>query len=107
MLADAGRAAGMMVGAVPVLTVTVAVPVLPPLTALTVYGPPGVALAVNTPAVDRLPPPLVLQVKVALFGWPNWSTAAAVNVSMPEGGTPPLGGDTLIELVVAFTVTLT
>ena len=43
------------------LTVTLAVPFTLPLDAVTVYGPPGVASAVNNPAVLIVPPPSTFQ----------------------------------------------
>ena len=46
------------------VTVTLAVPVTPPLPAVTVKGPPAVVSAVNNPAGLMLPPPLTDQVKV-------------------------------------------
>jgi len=45
-------------------TVTLAVPVTPPLPAVTVKGPPAVVPAVNNPAGLMLPPPLTDQGKV-------------------------------------------
>jgi hypothetical protein len=47
------------------VTVTLAVPVTPPLAAVTVKGPPGV-VAVNRPVVEIDPPPLTDQVN---DGW--------------------------------------
>ena len=46
------------------VTVTLAVPLMLPLVAVTVNGPPAVAPAVNKPAVLIVPPPLTAQLKV-------------------------------------------
>ena len=55
------------------VTVTLAVPLTLPLTAVTVKGPPAVEPAVNKPAVLIVPPPLTVHVNVGcgLTGWLN------------------------------------
>ncbi len=55
------------------LTVTLAVPLTPPLAAVTVKGPPPVEPAVNNPDALMVPPPLTDQVNVGcgLIGLPN------------------------------------
>ena len=63
------------------VTETLAVPLIPPLVAVTVYGPPAVVPAVNRPLALMVPPPDTDQLKV---GWglrlvANWSRAVAVN----------------------------
>ena len=45
------------------VTVTLAVPLTPPLAAVTVYGPPAVLPAVKSPLPLIVPPPLTVQVK--------------------------------------------
>jgi hypothetical protein len=54
------------------VTVTLAVPLVPPLAAVTVKGPPAL-VAVNKPDASIVPPPLANQVKAGwgFSGWPN------------------------------------
>lgn len=47
-----------------VVTVTLAVPLMLPLAAVTVKGPPVVEPAVNRPVELMVPPPLTVQVKM-------------------------------------------
>ena len=77
------------------LTVTLAVPLTPPLAAVTVNGPPGV-VAVNRPARLIDPPPLTDQVNDGweLSGLPNWSRPVALNCWVPPLGTEALAGTT-------------
>jgi hypothetical protein len=53
-------------GLLAVVTATLAVPLTPPLAAVTVYGPPAVLPAVKSPLLLIVPPPLTVQVKL---GW--------------------------------------
>jgi hypothetical protein len=55
------------------VTVTLAVPLTPPLAAVTVKGPPAVEPAVNSPEALMVPPPLTDQLNVGwgLIGLPN------------------------------------
>src|SRR2546425_516109 len=53
--------------------VTLAVPILAPLVAVTVKGPPELAPAVNRPEEEIVPPPLTDQVKI------GWLASAAPN----------------------------
>ena len=46
------------------VTVTLAVPLTPPLAAVTVYGPPAVLPAVKRPLLVIVPPPLSVQLKL-------------------------------------------
>ncbi|EFK95337.1 hypothetical protein LDC_2658 [sediment metagenome] len=89
------------------VTVTLAVPLLPLLDAVTVYGPPAVAPAVNTPEALIVPPPDTLHVKIALIAVPNWSLPAAVNVCVPPVTTLALDGVTATVVSVWLTVTVT
>ena len=67
-------------------TVTLAVPLTPPLEAAIVIGPPGVDPAVNSP--DWVIEPLLadqLNAGCGLIDRPNWSSARAVNCWVPPG----------------------
>ena len=84
------------------VTVTLAVPLTPPLAAVTVYGPPAVLPALKSPLPPIVPPPLTVQVKT---GWdartaPNWSDALAVKVWVPAAATEVEGGATLMPVRV-------
>jgi len=48
------------------VTVTLAIPLTPPLVAVTVNGPPAVLPAVKSPLLLIIPPPLAVQAKL---GW--------------------------------------
>jgi hypothetical protein len=90
----------------PAVTVTCAVPLLPPLAAVTVNGPPAVAPAVKSPAVLIVPPPETVHVKV---GWlvsvaPNWSFPLAVNCWVPPAATLAVAGVTVTLVRVCDTV---
>ena len=63
------------------VTDTLAVPLVPPLDAVTVKGPPTLEPAVNRPEELIEPPPLTDHVNegCGLIGWPNWSLAVALN----------------------------
>ena len=61
-VADAGLIAREKSGKL--VTLTVAVPLIEPLVAVTVKGPPTVVPAVNKPAVVMVPPPLTVQAKI-------------------------------------------
>src|SRR4051812_30979156 len=98
-----------MVGGALAPTRTVAVPLRPPPTAVTVHGPPGVAPAVNSPVAEMPPPPATVHAKV---GWlamtaPNWLTLRAVNWRVAVGAAMPAAGVTTIAEAVAVTVTVT
>jgi hypothetical protein len=82
------------------VTVTLAVPSLPPLDAVTVKGPPAVAPAVNSPDWLIEPPPLTDQLNAGceLKGWPNWSLAVALNGCDAPVWTEALAGETVIDV---------
>src|SRR5438132_13699159 len=76
------------------MIVTPAIPLTPPLEAVTVKGPPAVPPAVKSPLVLMLPPPLTVQLN---DGWaasatPNWSGAVAVNCCVAPVDTVALDG---------------
>jgi hypothetical protein len=56
-----------------IVTVTLAVPLTPPLAAVTVNGPPAVLPAVKSPLLLIVPPPLTVQLKLGCGtrGLPN------------------------------------
>src|SRR5207245_1923765 len=80
------------------VTVTLAVPLTPPLVAFTVKGPPPVEPAVNNPDRLMVPPPLTDQANVGcgLLGLPNWSRPVAVNCRVPPVATEALEGETVM-----------
>ena len=80
------------------VTETLAVPVRPPLAAVTVNGPPAVEPALNRPAEPIVPPPLTDQVNdgCGLKAWPNWSRPVALNCCVPPAWTEALAGATVI-----------
>jgi hypothetical protein len=93
----------------PVVTVTVAVLLWPPLEAVTVYGPPAALPAVKSPLGLIVPPPVTVH---ANPGWvanavPNWSLALAVNCWVAPLPTLALAGDTAMLVAVWVTVILT
>jgi len=80
------------------VTVTLAVPLTPPLAAVTVKGPPAV-VAENRPAAPMVPtPPPTDQLNVGcgLSALPNWSRPVAVNCCVPPVWTEALAGETVI-----------
>ena len=89
------------------VTVTCAVPLIPPPTAEIVKGPPADPPAVNFPVASTVPPPLVVQLKPGwgLRAWPNWSRPEAANCWDPPATTLTLAGVTATELGVCWTVT--
>src|SRR4051794_27882006 len=90
-------------------TETDAVPLVVPLVAVTVKGPPAVAPAVKSPFASMAPPPDTVQVKAGAgeMAVPNWSFAVAVNGCVPLVATLAVGGATVTVVSVATTVTAT
>src|SRR5579863_1508258 len=75
--------------------VTFAVPVWPPVLAVTVNGPPVALPAVNNPDEEIVPPPFADHVNAAdAIALPNWSAAVAVNCCVPLVTTVALAGVT-------------
>ena len=90
------------------LTVMLALPLIAPDEALTEKGPPAVEPAVNRPLLERVPPPVVAQVKLGdVIDWPNWSAEVAENCCVPLVRIDEDGGVTEMEVSVWLTVTLT
>ena len=58
---DAEAGVATVGGELTAVTVTLAVPLIPPLDAVTVNGPPAELPAVKNPPVLMLPPPLTVQ----------------------------------------------
>ena len=80
------------------VTETLAVPVRPPLAAVTVNGPPAVEPALNRPDELIVPPPLTDQANdgCGLRAWPYWSSPVALNPCVPPVWTDALDGATVI-----------
>ena len=92
----------MIVASAPVVTITVAVLVMLPLVAMTVFvNVPGVEAAVNTPVALIVPPPVTTDhVGLMATDAPEKSIPTAVNCCVPFAAMVFGLGETLIEETV-------